>query len=160
MKKLLLIALTLLCFSVEAQRWGREVGASYLYGKPIGGMGVIIDRGHGLSLNFAMAHPNKHFSFGLDVAFAQYGRDKTRQEYTMDDGSVAPMDVIVSNYFVNIMGYARWYLTTEGNIRPFLVGKLGYSRFLPISTFMIRTIGITANLWTPINCIMMERWLV
>ncbi len=129
MKKLLLIVLTLVCFSVQAQRWGREIGFSYGYSKPVGGMGEIIDRGHGFTMNYAFVHPNKHFSFGLDFSVAQYGRDKTTQEYTFDDGTVAPMDIIVSNYFINFMAYSRWYLTTEGKFRPFVVGKLGYSRF-------------------------------
>src|SRR5688572_26520868 len=120
MKKLLLIVLTLVCFSVQAQRWGREIGFSYGYSKPVGGMGEIIDRGHGFTMNYAFVHPNKHFSFGLDFSVAQYGRDKTTQEYTFDDGTVAPMDIIVSNYFINFMAYSRWYLTTEGKFRPFV----------------------------------------
>ena len=112
-----------------AQKWGTEFGLSYVYANPTGGMGRIIDQGHGVNFNFGMATPSQRFTYGIDFSYAQYARDKTKQEYTLDDGTTAPMEIIVSNAFVNVSGYARWYLTTQGMVRPYLVGKLGYSLF-------------------------------
>jgi hypothetical protein len=129
MKKLLVVVLALACYSVQAQKWGRELGLNYVYAKPVGSMGQIIAQGHGGSLNYGFVKPDGRFAFGLELSLAQYGRDKSRQEYTLDDGTVAPMDVIVSNTFVNIMAYSRWYLAVEGVLRPYLIGKLGYSEF-------------------------------
>lgn len=39
------------------------------------------------------------------------------------------MEMIVINSYMNIMAYTRWYLASEGLMRPYLVGKLGYSNF-------------------------------
>jgi hypothetical protein len=129
MKKLLLIILALACYSAQAQKWGREFGLNYVYAKPVGGMGHIIQQGNGASFNYGFVKPDGRFSFGVDLTLAQYGGDKSNQEYTLDDGSVAPMEIIVSNTYANFMAYSRWYLSTEGLFRPFLVGKLGYSGF-------------------------------
>jgi hypothetical protein len=129
MKNLLVIVLALLCYSVQAQKWGQEFGLNYLYANPVGGMGRIIQHGDGVTLNYGLVIPNGRFSFGAEINLAQYGRDKSRQEYTMDDGSVAPMDIVVSNSFANIMVYSRWYLSTKGLLRPYLTGKLGYTGF-------------------------------
>lgn len=129
MKKLLIIVLVLAGYSVQAQKWDSEFGLNYVYANPSGGMGNIIQQGHGVSLNYGWVNPNQRFAFGLDVSLAQYGHDKSRQEYTMDDGTVAPMDIIVSNTFWNIMAYSRWYLAVQGPVRPYLIGKLGYTRF-------------------------------
>ena len=129
MKKLLVVVLALICYSVQAQNWGKEFGVNYVYSKPLGGMGHTIREAHGASLNLGLINSNGHFSFGVDLTLAEYGRDKSRQEYTFDDGSVAPMDIIVSNTFVNAMAYSKWYFTTEGLLRPYLVGKLGYAGF-------------------------------
>jgi hypothetical protein len=128
-KYLLVIVLALICLSVKAQRWGFEYGLNYLYAKPVGGMGVVIQRGDGVALNFGMVKPNGRFAFGVDINLAQYGRDKSRQEYEMEDGSLAPMDIIVSNSFATLMAYSRWYMTTKGLVRPFVVGKAGYSGY-------------------------------
>jgi len=129
MKNLLFIMAALTSLSVQAQRWGTEVGINYIYANPVGGMGQIIQRGNGVTVNLGWVRPSGRFSYGLDMSYAQYGRDKSRQEYTMSDGTVAPMDIIVSNSFINLMGYTRWYLATKGLVRPYLVGKFGYSAF-------------------------------
>jgi hypothetical protein len=129
MKKLLFIVLALASFSVQAQNWKREYSVNYIYANPVGGMGRIIARGNGATMNFGFMKPESHFSFGVDVSMAAYGRDKSRQQYEMEDGSFAPMDIIVSNSFVNAMVYSRWYLSVKGPVRPYLVGKLGYSAF-------------------------------
>jgi hypothetical protein len=129
MKKLLIIVLALVSYSVQAQKWGKEFGTSYLYANPAGAMGHVIERGHGVTFNYGLVKPDGRLAFGIDLGFAQYGRDKSRQEYTMEDGSVAPMDVIVANSFMNMMAYSRLYLKTSGLVRPYVVGKMGYSVF-------------------------------
>jgi hypothetical protein len=129
MKKTILILFLCISCAAQAQRWGMELGAQYLYAKPLGPMGSIIDQGHGGGLNFAFVTPDSRFAFGADLGFAQYGRDKSRQEYTFDDGTIAPMDVIVSNTFINALAYSRLYLSTGGLVQPYLTGKLGYSAF-------------------------------
>jgi hypothetical protein len=129
MKKMLFILLALSGYGVQAQRWGKELALGYVNANPTGSMGEIIDRGHGIFLNYAFVTPNQRYSFGIDLAYAQYGRDKSQQEYTMDDGTVAPMDIIVTNSFADFMVYSRLYLATKGAVRPFLVGKLGYTKF-------------------------------
>jgi opacity protein-like surface antigen len=129
MKKLLLIVLAFVCCSVHAQNWGKEFGSNYTYVRPTGSMGHIIQRGHGADFNYGWLTPDKRFALGLDLSFAMYGRDKSRQEYTLDDGSVVPMDIIVSNSFTNFMVYGRWYPRTHGLLLPYVTGKLGYSRF-------------------------------
>jgi hypothetical protein len=129
MKKSLFIILMILSSTAYSQRWGRELGLNYIYANPIGGMGHIIERGHGGTLNYGFVTPDHRFAIGLDMSIAQYGRDKSRQEYTLDDGTVAPMDIIVSNSFVNVMFYGRWYAKLSGPIRPYLSAKAGYSRF-------------------------------
>ncbi len=111
----------------HAQRFGREFGFNYVYSDPMGGMGVIIDRGHGGTVNFGLVTEDRRFSFGLDMSLSQYARDKSNQEYVFDDGSTANMEVVVTNMFGTIMPYARWYLTSEKLFRPFLSAKAGYT---------------------------------
>jgi hypothetical protein len=129
MKKLLIIVLALVSYGLQAQQWGKEFGSSYIYAKPAGGMGHVIEHGHGVTLNYGLVQPDGRFAFGVDMTFAQYGRDQSRQQYTMEDGSVAPMDVIVYNSFMNLMAYSRFYVKANGLVRPYLVGKLGYAAF-------------------------------
>jgi hypothetical protein len=129
MKKLFVVFMALACYSVQAQKWGSEFGLNYVFAKPLGNMGQIIAQGHGGSMNYGLVKPNGRFSFGLDLSIAQYGRDKSRQEYTLSDGTIAPMDIIVSNTFANIVAYSRWHLAVDGVLRPYLIGKLGYSGF-------------------------------
>lgn len=121
--------LTLVCYSVQAQKWHNEWGLYYAYSNPSGAMGNIIQQGHGGNVYYGWVNPGGRVAVGLDLSLSLYGHDKSRQEYQMDDGTFAPMDVIVTNTFLNIMVYARWYLTNEGMLRPYLVGKLGYTRF-------------------------------
>jgi hypothetical protein len=129
MKKLSIILLTLVCYSVHAQKWHNEWGLSYAYSNPSGAMGNIIQQGHGGNVHYGWVNPAGRFAVGLDLSLSLYGHDKSRQEYEMSDGSFAPMDVVVSNTYLNIMVYTRWYLATQGPLRPYLVGKLGYTRF-------------------------------
>jgi hypothetical protein len=129
MKKNLFILFVAFCSAVQAQDWGKELGFNYIYVNPLGGMGHIIERGHGGTINYGLVTPDKRFAIGLDLSVAEYGRDKSRQEYTLDDGTVAPMDIIVTNSFVNIMFYGRWYAKTTGPVLPYLSAKAGYTSF-------------------------------
>jgi hypothetical protein len=129
MKKLLLVILASASISSYAQKFGQEFGLNYLYAKPMGNMGHIIQQGHGVAGHYGFVMPKSRFAFGLETAYAQYGRDKSQQQYNFADGSVVPMDIIVSNSFLNIMAYSRFYLATEGMLRPYLTGKLGYSAY-------------------------------
>jgi hypothetical protein len=127
MKNYLILVLVFLASTVQAQRWGRELGLNYVNADPTGGMGRVIDRAHGATLNLGLVTPEKRFAMGLDLGFAQYGSDKSRQEYTLDDGSTADMDIIVSNMFGTLTGYGRWYFMTTGAFRPYLTARAGYA---------------------------------
>lgn len=129
MKTLIIAAILLHASIVHAQNWAFDLGLNYVNANPVGGMGHIIDRGHGVTMNAGMVSPDGRFGFGIDFSYAQYGRDKSRQVYTFDDGSTADMDVIVSNNFSSLMAYGKLNLLTSGNIRPYVVTKLGYTFF-------------------------------
>jgi hypothetical protein len=129
MKKLSIIALALISYSVQAQRLGHEFGLNYVYACPVGSMGLIIRNGQGATVNYGIVMPNRQFVFGVEIASVQYGIDRSRQQYTMSDGTTAPMDVSVTNYFQNVMTYSRWYPSASGHLRPYLLGKLGYTWF-------------------------------
>ncbi|MGC3944371.1 MAG: hypothetical protein QM762_07620 [Chryseolinea sp.] len=129
MRNLYTIIIVMASFVAQAQKWGFEIGANYLYANPFGGMGKVIDRGHGANLNFGVVTPSNRFVFGVDMSYTQYDSEKSTQQYTLDDGTVAPMDMNVISYYMNFTGYARWYMTTHGVVRPYLVGKLGYAMY-------------------------------
>ncbi|MEJ1238328.1 hypothetical protein WBG78_09375 [Chryseolinea sp. T2] len=129
MKNLYTLLFVMTSFAAQAQVWGFEFGANYLYANPFGGMGKVIDRGHGVNLNIGTVTPSQRFAFGVDISYTQYDNEKSKQEYTMGDGLVAPMEISVVSYYTNITGYGRWYMTTHGVIRPYLVGKVGYAMY-------------------------------
>lgn len=116
-------------FTAHAQKWSFELGAGYLYANPFGGMGDVIDYGHGGNLSFGGVTPTQRFVFGADVSYTQYDREKSTQQYTLDDGTIAPMEMNVVSYYANIMAYTRWYLSTHGVVRPYLTGKVGYAMY-------------------------------
>jgi hypothetical protein len=129
MKKLLLLSLlTFAMCSLSAQR-KQEVGLGYVYADPIGSMGYNIAHANGFTVNYGLLTLEDRLAVGLDLNYAWYGRDKSRQEYLMDDGSSAPMDIIVNNSFAVFSVYGRWYLKTEGPLLPFITAKLGYAYF-------------------------------
>jgi hypothetical protein len=127
MKNFLAIGLVLISFVASAQQFGMELGMKYLNVNPTGGMGRVIDQGNGVSMNFGMFKPQKPLTFGLQLDFAQYGRDKSRQVYTMDDGTTADMDIIVSNSFGAMQAYGRWNLLQNAALRPYLTARGGYA---------------------------------
>ena len=129
MKNLYTVVLVMVSFFAQAQKWGYELGANYLYANPFGGMGKVIDRGHGANFVLGGVSPTQRFGLGVDIGYTQYDSEKSKQNYTLDDGTVAPMEMNVVSYFVNMTAYGRWYMTTSGVVRPYLVGRLGYAMF-------------------------------
>lgn len=110
-----------------------EVGMGYAYSAPISTMKQHVRHGDGLTMNFLVTPGSiNRFSFGVDLNYTIYGHDKTRQQYTFDDGTVAPMDIIVNNYFINLMGTGRYFLSAKenANIRPYVNLKAGYASFM------------------------------
>jgi len=131
MKKLFICGLTLLwaASTAHAQHWSSEGGLNYVYTAPLGSMKNNIRQGNGLSLDFGMITPSKRFSIGAEVQYTQYGYDESKQQYDLDDGTTANMEVTVGNSFVNFMAFGRCYLITEGSFLPYLTAKGGYSHY-------------------------------
>jgi hypothetical protein len=111
-----------------AQVSGTEWGMSYIFSAPQGTMRQNMTQAHGGHVDFFFTPAGKRYSFGMELSVNTYGRDKSEQTYTFDDGSTAPMDIIVSNNFYNMMLAGRYFLS-EGKIRPFVTGKLGYGLY-------------------------------
>lgn len=105
-----------------------EMGFNYIFSIPRGSMQYTINDAHGFTMDYYFTPKEKLYSVGMEMNFSMYGHDKTRQTYTFDDGSTAPMDIVVDNSFFNMMIAGRYFLS-EKNIRPFVTGKIGYSFF-------------------------------
>ena len=114
--------------TLHAQR-KQEVALGYQYADPMGSMAYNIEHANGITLNYGVLTLEDRLAVGLDINYAWYGRDKSRQEYEMEDGSTAPMDIIVSNTFGHLAVYGRWYLSAEKTLRPFLSARAGYMWF-------------------------------
>ena len=130
MKKHLLLFCMFAATCVQAQRMGAEIGLTYNYSDPLGSMAYNIAHANGISTNFGMLALDNRLAFGVDLGYSWYGREQTRQEYQMEDGSTAPMDIIVNNGFATFTIYGRWYLSTNGAIKPYVTSKLGYASFV------------------------------
>jgi hypothetical protein len=130
MKNTFIIFLLLVSNFSIAQLAHPEFSVGYTYTMPRVGMKNYIKQGHGLLLEAHLADPIKRFSIGAEINFSIYGNDQSRQEYEFADGTTAPMDVTVNNYFVNVMAVGRYYLLTQGTaVQPFVTGKVGYSHW-------------------------------
>jgi hypothetical protein len=105
-----------------------EISTSYVFSAPRGTMQQNIKNANGVTVDFYLTPKEKRYSFGFEMAYNGYGHDKSTQNYTMDDGSVAPMDIVVNNSFFNMMLAGRYFLM-DGTIKPFITGKVGYSFF-------------------------------
>ena len=115
-----------------AQLKNYEVGIGYTYTMPLATMKQNINDGNGITANFYLT-PEKlsRLSFGMDFNYTIYGQDKSKQEYTFNDGTTERMDIIVNNAFLNFMGGTRYLLTSEQGktITPYVSAKAGYSWF-------------------------------
>lgn len=126
MKKLLLTMHLIALASVSfAQQW--DMGMSFNFSKPIGGMATNIDHGLGVTIDGAYLIKDSPFSVGAEFSYNAYGHDKTRQQYTFDDGSVTETNVIVTNAYSNLMGTGKFFLRKGKLISPYFSAKLGYS---------------------------------
>ena len=123
------ILIVLIANCAQAQSWGPEMGLNYVYTAPLGSMKNNIRQGNGVAINIGMLTPSKRFSIGIEIQYTQYGYDESRQQYDLDDGTTANMEVTVSNSFMNFMAYGRCYLITEGSFLPYLSAKGGYSHY-------------------------------
>lgn len=126
MKKVLLILWSsLIVHSVCGQQW--DMGSSFNYARPNGGMGRNIEQGFGITLEGARVLKNAPFTVGAEFSYNAYGHEKTRQQYTFDDGSVTETNVIVTNAFSNLFLTGKFFLRNSKLINPYLSGKMGYS---------------------------------
>lgn len=123
------LVMTLIAMGATAQHWSPEMGVNYIYTAPMGSMKNNIRQGNGVVMDFGMITPSKRFSLGVELQYSIYGYDDSKQQYDLDDGTTALMEVTVSNSFVNIMAFGRYYLLTEGNFQPYLAAKGGYSHY-------------------------------
>lgn len=123
------LVMTLLAIGATAQRWSPEMGVNYIYTAPMGSMKNNIRQGNGIVMDFGMITPSKRFAIGAELQYTIYGYDESKQQYDLDDGTTALMEVTVNNSFINIMAYGRYYLLTEGNFQPYLAVKGGYSHY-------------------------------
>lgn len=128
-KHFTVVVLSLAAISATAQHWSPETGASYVYTAPLGSMKNSIRQGNGITMDFGMITPSKRFAIGIEMQYSIYGYDKSNQQYDLDDGTTALMEVTVNNSFLNVMAVGRYYLLTEGNFQPYLAAKGGYSHY-------------------------------
>ncbi len=126
MRYTLTIFLFMLCLVSKGQKF--ELGTGYVFSVPRGSMQSNIQYANGFNIDFHFTPGEKRYSFGMEMNVNMYGHDKTRQTYILDDGSSAPMDIIVNNNFYNVMLTGRYFLM-NGKIKPFITGKVGYSFF-------------------------------
>jgi hypothetical protein len=128
MKKIGVVVFALLLSNAFAQVRNAEWGFGYSFSAPQGTMRQNMTQAHGGFLDFYVSPADKRFALGGELSINGYGRNKTEQTYTFDDGSTAPMDVIVTNNFYNMMLAGRYYLST-GKIQPFVSGKAGLALY-------------------------------
>lgn len=128
MRNIFTIAFVVFSLVSKGQGLIPEIGTSYIFSAPRGTMQDNIKNANGITLDFYLTPKEKRYSFGFETSFNGYGHDKSRQTYTLDDGSTAPMDIIVNNNFYNVLLAGRYFLGA-GKIQPFITGKMGYSFF-------------------------------
>lgn len=128
-KGMLSLLLLIWAANVSAQKWSGETALNYVYTAPLGSMKKTIRQGNGLTITMGAITPTKRFAFGIDLSYTQYGFDKSKQQYDLEDGTTANMQVNVSNSFGNYLVYGRWFIINKGQFLPYLSGKVGYSSF-------------------------------
>lgn len=103
-----------------------EWGMGYIFSAPQNTMRQNMRQAHGGNLDFYFTPGQKRYSLGFEVSMNGYGHNKSEEIYTFEDGSTAPMDIVVTNNFFNFMLAGRYFLS-QGKIQPFVTGKMGYS---------------------------------
>jgi hypothetical protein len=126
----------LLCLTLSqiacAQFQGYEFAIGYTFTAPIATMKQNVKHGNGMTMEFYLIpEKSNRLVYGMDINYTIYGHDKSRQEYTFNDGSTAKMDIIVNNSFTNFMVGGRYFIVEpEGKtIKPYVSLKVGYSWF-------------------------------
>lgn len=110
-----------------SQSWTPEIDMGYVYSSPTRGMRQTIRNAHGGQFNFGLTAPNQRLTYGLELNYGIYGSESTTQLYTFSDGTMADMDIRVTNAFTNLSGTTRLNLTTHGALRPYVMVKAGYA---------------------------------
>jgi hypothetical protein len=128
MKQIFTALSVLISLASVAQLNNTEWGMGYIFSIPEGSMQQNMKQAHGGYMDFYFTPVEKRYSIGMELSINTYGRDKSKQTYTLDDGSTAPMDIIVSNNFYNILVAGRYFLST-GKVQPFVTGKMGYGLY-------------------------------
>jgi hypothetical protein len=128
MKNTITVCLMLLALFALGQERTAEFGAGYVFSLPRGIMSQTIRNAHGVALDFYVNPKGKKYLLGVEMGIHSYGHDKTRQNYTFDDGTTAAMDITVSNTIYNMLLGGRYYLG-QGRVQPFIGGKIGYSLY-------------------------------
>ncbi len=126
MRNILTPALLLLSFVAMGQIQNHEWGMGYVFSAPRGNMKETIRNAHGVMMDFYFTPNQTRYSLGLEMSMNMYGHDKSRQTYSFEDGSTAPMDIVVNNNFYNVLLAGKYFLR-QGSVQPFVTGKLGYS---------------------------------
>jgi hypothetical protein len=128
MKNLFTPLFAIILVSGFAQLNSTEWGMGYIFSAPQGSMKENMKQAHGGYLDFYFMPVEKRYSIGMELSINTYGRNKSEQTYTFEDGSTAPMDIIVSNNFYNMLVGGRYFLST-GKVQPFVSGKLGFGLY-------------------------------
>jgi hypothetical protein len=121
---ILILLIAMLTTAAYSQGW--EMGTNFNYTRPMGGMQQHIDQGFGITLEGARVF-KAPFAVGAEFSYNAYGHDKTRQQYTFDDGSVTETNVIVTNAFSNLLVTGKFFLRSQKIINPYFSAKFGYS---------------------------------
>lgn len=129
MKTIFTIVLLVVAGFACAQKLRKEYGLGYAHMAPVGNMKSHIRNGNGFTSDFYLTPEGKQFSYGIEFAHTLYGREKTNQLYTFDDGTTAPMDVIVYNGITALSFGGRYFLRKKALLMPYIGGRTGYSWF-------------------------------
>lgn len=109
-----------------AQNW--ELGSNFILSQPVGSMTRTMNNAFGI--NFGAARNFKSpFSVGAEFGYSSYGSQRTRQQYTFDDGSVTETDVVVRNNIYNFHLTGKYFLRNNKKVNPYVSGKLGWTWF-------------------------------
>lgn len=129
MKTIAAIPFLILTALANGQPLKTEFGFGYTFAAPVGTMQKNINNGHGFTTEYYLLSKNDRLALGVDLNYTIYGHDKSRQEYTFNDGTVAPMDITVSNSFLNLMLGSRYYFNEGKVIKQFVTLRTGYTLF-------------------------------
>jgi hypothetical protein len=127
--KFLSLTLPFLLIGVIAQGQPFQMGMNYVFTAPTGGMKQNIRNGNGFVASLYWTAPTQRVSVGFEMNFSVYGQDMSSQDYTFPDGTIAPMNVQVTNNFANYMGALRLYARNTGLVRPYAEVKAGYANY-------------------------------